>query len=198
MQRTLYGPTKYVSRNETEASEAWDAILAGHGIVAVTSEFKDQQDLHETLIHPNGTGYYIYGLEAYHAMHCVVRILRSSWIRLVDSESRRIYAPTTLNWSKMFQEIGLEDTTSTALMLWGNTLCVISMTLCYGYQVTERAVEAREPLGQHRLRCATTGMRSETGLKLDLQAILMSSLGWGSDTSITITQGTDSQWEACR
>ncbi|KAF1975243.1 hypothetical protein BU23DRAFT_566817 [Bimuria novae-zelandiae CBS 107.79] len=70
-ERTIYGHSSYVSQNETEASIAWNSILAGHGIVAVTSQFKDQLQLHDTLLHPNGSGYHIYGLDAYHAMHCV-------------------------------------------------------------------------------------------------------------------------------
>jgi len=72
MERTIYGHSKYVSMNETEASAAWAAILPGHGIVAIDRQYKEKNHLQQTLMHPNGSGYYVYGVEAYHAMHCIV------------------------------------------------------------------------------------------------------------------------------
>jgi len=65
----------YVSSNETEAQEAWDSILAGHGIVAIDPEYAKEKGLPKTLTFGNELavgGKYGYAIEAYHAMHCLV------------------------------------------------------------------------------------------------------------------------------
>jgi hypothetical protein len=71
--RTLYQPSKYTSLNETEASEAWNSILTGHGIMAFEPEYALQKNLPDTMELPGSGGKKIYVIEAYHAMHCLVR-----------------------------------------------------------------------------------------------------------------------------
>lgn len=72
MPRTLYQDSKFTSKNETESSEAWTGILAGHGIVSIPPEYAAQKHLPPTSPLPDGNGNLAYVIEAYHTMHCVV------------------------------------------------------------------------------------------------------------------------------
>lgn len=72
--RTIYQHSKYVSSDEEEASEAWGSILAGHGVVAVEPEYAKSKDLPETIVLPDSSGKLTYVIEAYHAIHCIVRV----------------------------------------------------------------------------------------------------------------------------
>lgn len=73
--RTLYQHSKYISSDEQEADEAWESILAGHGVVAIEPEYASAKSLPETVVLPNTGGKFAYVIEAYHAIHCVVRSL---------------------------------------------------------------------------------------------------------------------------
>jgi hypothetical protein len=70
--RTVYEPSRYTSPNETEADEAWSAILAGHGIVSIPRSYALQQDLPDSVELNDGSGNRVYAIEAYHAIHCTV------------------------------------------------------------------------------------------------------------------------------
>jgi hypothetical protein len=73
--RTIYEPSKYTSANDTEADEAWSAILAGHGVVAISPSYASQHALPSSVSLPDGTGNKMYIVEAYHAMHCTVSVI---------------------------------------------------------------------------------------------------------------------------
>lgn len=75
--------TKYVSQNETQADLAWEAIEAGHGIVAFSNEQATKQGLSISREHPYRPGHMVYGLEAYHAIHCLVRLICASGVHRV-------------------------------------------------------------------------------------------------------------------
>jgi hypothetical protein len=72
--RTIYQHSKYVSHNEEEASAAWNSILPGHGVVAIEPTYAALKYLPATIELPNTGGKLAYVIEAYHAMHCVVRL----------------------------------------------------------------------------------------------------------------------------
>ena len=63
-----------MSEDETEAELAWSSIEAGHGIVAVDVDWAQAQGLPQTAAYGYGEkpGKVIYGIEAYHAIHCLV------------------------------------------------------------------------------------------------------------------------------
>lgn len=71
--RTLYQHSKYISSDEQEADEAWESILAGHGVIAIEPEYASAKNLPESVLLPNSGGKHAYVIEAYHAIHCVVR-----------------------------------------------------------------------------------------------------------------------------
>ena len=72
--RSVYEHSKYLSHNETEASLAWDSILAGHGVVAIKPQYAAQKNLPSTATLPGSSGDLVYVIEAYHAIHCVVSL----------------------------------------------------------------------------------------------------------------------------
>ena len=61
-----------MSENETEAGNAWDDIEAGHGLVAVDSQWAAAQGLPPTSSHPQDSSKVVYAIEAYHQIHCLV------------------------------------------------------------------------------------------------------------------------------
>ena len=65
--------TPYMSSNTTEANEAWDAIEPGHGVVAIDRTYAADHNLLPSSDHPSDLDKVIYVIEAYHAMHCLVR-----------------------------------------------------------------------------------------------------------------------------
>ena len=65
-------PTKFMSENETQANEAWDAIEAGHGDVAIEPEYAAERGLPPTILHPRDPSKLLYIIESYHAIHCLV------------------------------------------------------------------------------------------------------------------------------
>jgi hypothetical protein len=69
--------SKYWDMDELETSNmAWNAIQAGHGVVALTSEFVAKHDLPDSLRSKEDPSKKLYAIEAYHMMHCVVSRLR--------------------------------------------------------------------------------------------------------------------------
>lgn len=66
--------TRYMSENETEAAAAWDSIEAGHGLVAIDPQWAAARDLPPSFQHPLNPSKVIYIVEAYHAIHCLVRL----------------------------------------------------------------------------------------------------------------------------
>lgn len=69
----MYEPSKYTSHNETEADDAWKAILAGHGVITINSEYAAQHHLPDSVELSDKTDDMTYVIEAYHAIHCAVR-----------------------------------------------------------------------------------------------------------------------------
>jgi hypothetical protein len=72
MDRVVYQHSAYVSQNETEASLAWESILAGHGVVAIDPHYASKKNLPSTVELLDGSGNLMYIIEAYHAIHCAV------------------------------------------------------------------------------------------------------------------------------
>ena len=64
--------TKYTSQNESIMRAAWEAIAPGHGIVSVTRDWAKAKHLPPSMDHPEETDRVVYGIEAYHAIHCLV------------------------------------------------------------------------------------------------------------------------------
>lgn len=63
-----------MSPNETEAAAAWDAIESGHGDVAVDPRWAASRGLPPSFLHPLDSTRMVYVVEAYHAIHCLVRV----------------------------------------------------------------------------------------------------------------------------
>ena len=63
-----------MSTNESEARHAWESIEAGHGMIALTIDSIKAQNLPPSLEHFSLPGKMIYGIEGYHAIHCLVRL----------------------------------------------------------------------------------------------------------------------------
>ena len=63
-----------MSENETESGAAWEAIAGGHAMVAVDYAWALTHHLPQTAEHvfSDQPGQVVYGIEAYHAMHCLV------------------------------------------------------------------------------------------------------------------------------
>ncbi len=64
--------TRYMSQNKTEADAAWDAILPGHGLFAVAPEWAAERTLRGTMRLKTNASQVVYGLDAYHSLHCIV------------------------------------------------------------------------------------------------------------------------------
>ncbi|KAI9644943.1 hypothetical protein NHQ30_006977 [Ciborinia camelliae] len=76
--RHLSRSSLFKSSNQTEANEAWNGILAGHGVVALPESYAKDHHLPQTSTHMydgDTEAKRIYFIEAYHAMH-FVRMLR--------------------------------------------------------------------------------------------------------------------------
>lgn len=69
--------TEYSGKNDTEVDALWDAILPSHGLVAIDSQWAAEQQWPDSLSLPSDENKKIYLLEAYHLLHCVVRLPRS-------------------------------------------------------------------------------------------------------------------------
>jgi hypothetical protein len=70
--RKLYEHSKYLSHNKSEAEEAWSSILPGHGVVLLDADYVSQKHLPPSVATSNNSNSYLYAIEAYHAMHCLV------------------------------------------------------------------------------------------------------------------------------
>lgn len=66
--------TDYSGKNETEVDALWDAILPSHGVVALDSRWAAEKQWPDSIPHPDDESKRIYLLEAYHLLHCVVRL----------------------------------------------------------------------------------------------------------------------------
>ncbi|KAL5116625.1 hypothetical protein ACEQ8H_005503 [Pleosporales sp. CAS-2024a] len=56
----------------SEANAAWNAILAGHGVIAVEPEYIAAKNLPPSLqLHTGNGKKHAYVIEAYHAIHCI-------------------------------------------------------------------------------------------------------------------------------
>lgn len=129
--RTIYQHSKYVSSDEDEASEAWESILAGHGVVAIEPEYAAAKSLPNTVVLPNSGGKLTYVIEAYHAIHCIVRIPSvTASLFHTDNSSRLAFASTTWLLIAMRQNTGLQVMIDTASMHFGSMSCAILTTLC--------------------------------------------------------------------
>lgn len=74
--KTLRGSilTKFMSKNVTEADEAWDLVGSGHGDVAIEPQYAFKHGLPPTIAHPKDDRKLLYIIAAYHAIHCIVSL----------------------------------------------------------------------------------------------------------------------------
>ncbi|KAL1610125.1 hypothetical protein SLS60_001790 [Paraconiothyrium brasiliense] len=89
--RTIYAHSKYMSNDEEVASEAWDEILAGHGVIALNADYVAAKKLPPSVSLLDNSGNFMYVIEAYHAMHCT-KVIREHYILM---EQGRAW-----NWSR--------------------------------------------------------------------------------------------------
>lgn len=62
----------YISANLTEANLAWETIETSDAVVALDSRWVAEHDLAPSMLSPTDPDKYVYVLEAYHVLHCVV------------------------------------------------------------------------------------------------------------------------------
>ena len=62
----------YTSPNITEANLAWESIQTSYAVVALKSRWVQEHDLAASMLSPTDPTKYVYILEAYHVLHCVV------------------------------------------------------------------------------------------------------------------------------
>ncbi|CAI6304002.1 unnamed protein product [Periconia digitata] len=74
VERTMYLDSKYTSKSEEVASEAWKSILAGHGVVALEADYIAEKSLPPSTAIPGSDGKFMYLIEAYHTIHCLQSI----------------------------------------------------------------------------------------------------------------------------
>ncbi|KAF2648851.1 hypothetical protein K491DRAFT_708477 [Lophiostoma macrostomum CBS 122681] len=113
--QTIYKPSKYTSINNTKADKAWSAILAGHGVVAISPSYASQHALPSSVFLPDGTGNKMYIVEAYHAMHCtsVLRAHYTSLDRGIPGNWSRPYAAHCFDALRQYIMCNVDDT-----LLW--------------------------------------------------------------------------------
>ena len=140
VERRGYLPTKYMSENETEAAAAWASIQPGHGIVAIDAQWAAAHSLPPTHTWIEDSNKLIYGIEAYHAIHCIVSFLcfLSDLFLLfltptipinIQSNDRGYREPSAHSTWLFYQKKpllspGIPITPGTVLILYANTSCV--------------------------------------------------------------------------
>ena len=72
--RPIHWNTEYSRNNRSESDPLWDAILPSHGFVAMDRTAIKAQGWPESMYLPSDEGKGVYLLEAYHHIHCLVRI----------------------------------------------------------------------------------------------------------------------------
>jgi hypothetical protein len=72
VERKLYEPTVYMSKNRTEADYAWESINTGHGLVAIDKKWASEHKIVQSMTFPFNPEQSLYVIEAYHAIHCIV------------------------------------------------------------------------------------------------------------------------------
>ena len=72
--RSIHWNTEYSRNNRSESDVLWDAILPSHGFVAMDRDAIKAQGWPESMYLPSDKGKGVYLLEAYHHIHCLVRI----------------------------------------------------------------------------------------------------------------------------
>jgi hypothetical protein len=69
--------SQYWDMDELKHSNmAWNAIQAGHGVVALTPEFIATHNLPDSIHSEEDPSKKLYAIESYHMMHCVVSKIR--------------------------------------------------------------------------------------------------------------------------
>ncbi|EAT84094.1 hypothetical protein HBI56_059040 [Parastagonospora nodorum] len=116
--RTIYQHSKYISSDEEEASKAWDAILPGHGVVAIEPEYARSKKLPETVILPDSGGKLTFVIEAYHAIHCVTN-LRKHYVALERNETRHWSASHDRHCFDALRQYIMCNIDDTLLKTWG-------------------------------------------------------------------------------
>lgn len=66
--------TKYSSKNRSESDELWERIRPSHGFVAMDQGWTSEQHWPESMHLPSDSSKNVYLLEAYHQLHCLVRV----------------------------------------------------------------------------------------------------------------------------
>ena len=68
---TAYSPK---GKNHTESDALWEQILPSHGFVAVDRQWADEHQWPVSMYLPSDHSKGVYLLEAYHQLHCLVRL----------------------------------------------------------------------------------------------------------------------------
>ena len=82
---TIYSPP-----NHSDSDELWDAIDPSHGFVAMDREWAAQRQWPVTMYLPSDRSKGVYLLEAYHQLHCLVRLKTSLPWALINMIERII------------------------------------------------------------------------------------------------------------
>ena len=86
--------TEYSNHNDTELDSLWDAILPSHGVIAVDREWAAKRSWPDSMQWPSDERKSVYLLEAYHQIHCIVRLVAcipSLWLTAMQKIIRQTF-----------------------------------------------------------------------------------------------------------
>ncbi|KAL9622198.1 MAG: hypothetical protein Q9160_003381 [Pyrenula sp. 1 TL-2023] len=86
LERVANLPSRFSSENQTEADMAWNAVVTGHGDVAIPISYAKAHNLPPSWDIPHMPGKQLYVMEAYHAMHCL-KVLRKHYMAMARGQS---------------------------------------------------------------------------------------------------------------
>ena len=67
---------------EPAVDEVWDKVLPAHGIVAVDHQWAAERQMPATMSLPSDSSKGVYIIDAYHQLHCLVRVPRPKALTL--------------------------------------------------------------------------------------------------------------------
>ena len=135
--RQVGSQSAYNSKNMTEADEAWNTMLTGHGIVSFPERYAAEHNmiatLHYSIESPEAEKSRVYVVEAYHAMHCLVspRVLTKPSKGNADSSNSECSESIIGHMRPALPGIGTYPTTIIALTRFANTSCA-TQTILFG------------------------------------------------------------------
>ena len=71
-----------VPEQEPAVDEVWDNVLPAHGVVAVDHQWATERQMPATMSLPSDPSKGVYIIDAYHQLHCLVRIPRPKVLTL--------------------------------------------------------------------------------------------------------------------